>query len=364
MTNSISKNCPTVLSSLLFQGNHTYTFIDNVAQDGGAIFADKVSHLHFHSNSTFRNNSAQERGGGIYVTSAQFTGSSTFESNSAKKGGGVFANDGPLTLVDSSFKSNSAKHGGGMHVSSKRNSRALYICVGCAFRRNSAEYGGGVYMDENTMFHFNSAMIFKENAAVFRGGGIYASFGNTIIMYGDCHFANNYAINDGGGIYANMFSDVSFQRDSTFINNSAQQHGGGLYINESNVTFANSSKFEWNSAVSGGGIYVLPTTDTDVFSNVSLHRNTTFMHNSAKDTGGAIHADFGTFLKITGISVFGNNSAHRGGSLYSSRWCQFEFSGSILFENNSASDTGGGIYLSPRHDPNMPINTCWPKMDG
>ena len=178
-----------------------------------------------------------------------------------------------------------------------------------------------------------------------RGGGIFASFGNTIIMYGDCHFANNYATNDGGGIYADMFSDVSFQRDSTFINNSAQQHGGGLYINESNVTFANSSKFEWNSAVSGGGIYVLLTTDTDVFSNVSLHRNTTFMHNSAKDTGGAIHADFGTFLKITGISVFGNNSAHRGGSLYGSRWCQFEFSGSILFENNSASDTGGGIYI-------------------
>ena len=354
-------------SSVLFQGNHTYTFLENLARDGGAIFADRVSSLDFNSGSIFRNNFAHERGGGVYATSAQFTERAIFEGNSANNGGGLFANDGPLILLDSSFENNSANNGGGgIYVTSQKYLRALYTCVECVFRRNSAYNGGGLYMDQSTVMQFNSTTTFKENAAALNGGGIYVNSGNTVIMHGDCHFANNSAF-AGGGIYADIVSNVSLHGDSTFINNSAEQHGGGLCIHDSIVTFTNSSKFKWNSAFAGGGIYVAGGAYTDEFSSVSLHRNSTFMHNSANTTGGAIHADSGTFLRITGISVFGNNSAKKGGGLYLlgfsfniynftfqnntavkagaiyAESCILKFTGYNIFENNFAQNDGGVI---------------------
>ncbi|KAL9644918.1 hypothetical protein ABK040_005398 [Willaertia magna] len=131
-------------------------------------------------------------------------------------------------------------------------------------------------------------------------------------------FTENDAF-DGGAIYiASNFGNVKLS-NNYFSENSASNTGGALYLNNydvnSTVTIEN-CKFIKNYA---GGLSI----------------------NTKEGNGGAIYA-VGKTLEITDNTVFLENSAIRGGAIFTN---SFIPQTNALFKSNAARLAGGGIFL-------------------
>jgi predicted outer membrane repeat protein len=104
------------------------------------------------------------------------------------------------------------------------------------------------------------------------------------------------------------------------------------------MTFTN------NSAFSAGALLL-------IFSKLHLLRHTysSFINNTAINYGGAIFSYYSKFYLENATSKFINNSAANGGAiaLLSSTLELVNGSSNLTFENNSAKETGGAIYVDP-----------------
>ena len=145
-------------------------------------------------------NSADERGGGMYnsdaspvLSSCSFTGNSA---GSGWGGGGMYNNSSSPTLSNCTFASNIAGVGGA--VFNESSSPSL---TGCEFTNNSTESGGG-------------AMLNYESGPVLV----------------DCVFSGNSTNGIGGGIKNEVSSSPAFE-NCTFTGNSAES--GGAMFSES-----------------------------------------------------------------------------------------------------------------------------------
>ena len=144
------------------------------------------------------------------------TGISTSSCSAKVQGGAVFIRTirNMVRVSDSSFKNNYADDkGGGMYVDSYTNLMidSTYIM------NNSALRGGGLYVDrKNEVVLFNTT--FSNNKAD-SGGAIY-SFDANAIEIGGCEYSNNSADSDGGAIYLarkhNLLSITSLEEHQNF----------------------------------------------------------------------------------------------------------------------------------------------------
>ena len=219
------------------------------------------------------------------------------------------------------------------------------------------------------------------------GGAIYASGRNASIVFHNSYFCDNKAQMNGGAVYLSGGSVTVM--DVKFSNNKALESGGAMHLSNSKLSLSGiENTFQGNQAKKGGGIYVITTRNSLVYSNVTsntLHLN--FQGNEAQELGGAIYAKFSSltlgetlrhvhsFLNNSGedggaiyflsdrsklnlIRINGNSSFHdnkafsfkpvssfksAGGALYI-KFCIFFVSGTVLLSNNEAY-YGGGLYL-------------------
>ena len=136
-------------------------------------------------------------------------------------------------------------------------------------------------------------------------------------------------------------SSLNFTGSSTFMNNSANNTGGGFFALNSTLNFIGSSTFTNNSATTdGGGFYAQDST-------LNFTGSSTFTNNSAV-FGGGFTALFSA-LNFTGSSTFTNNSATTDGGGFFARYSTLNFTDSSTFTNNSADD-GGGFFA---HDSTL-----------
>lgn len=198
------------------------------------------------------------------------------------------------------------------------------------FNDTTYYYDGGIIKaeSEGTMKFINCKFI--NNTVLGNGGVIFSSGMKTSIV--NSTFTNNTATSSGGAIFSSI-ADISID-NSTFISNSASS-GGAIEASMTSVSIIN-SKFIANNASSGAAIW----SDGFIFVN-----NTSFIKNRASDNGGAIKIDSG--LEVID-STFIENTADTGGAICLS--CS-EFGPNLslinsTFLKNSAKDTGGALYLS------------------
>jgi predicted outer membrane repeat protein len=155
----------------------------------------------------------------------------------------------------------------------------------------------------------------------------------------------------GGAIRAPDVAIVVF--NSVFTGNSSQ-YGGAIYNGDSGSLTITGSTFSHNSATnSGGAIYAATATvtsstftdnDSDynggaISAGTATVTASTFTGNDAND-GGAIYA--ATTATITD-STFTGNSTERGGAIYAATTVTITDS---TFTGNSATNVGGAIYAS------------------
>ncbi|MCM1264581.1 MAG: hypothetical protein NC200_00125, partial [Candidatus Gastranaerophilales bacterium] len=300
---------------------------------GGAIYNEGNLKL---TNVTFTSNKAGDKGGAVYNNSSDVltienckfnknTAKSVFKDNETYSyydeesgktiqsdvsgtsymgsGGAIYNENGTINITNTTFTSNQAGEDSGGGAIYNENG-TINIYEGTKFTSNSAKvkytdtwkengktykeskyigYGGAIFNSQgflNIQGSKDAMVLFKSNQAGDAGGAIYNDDGQLNINY--AKFESNKSVGVGGALFLNHLDSET-----------ATTH-----------TISN-SVFSKNSAVSGGAIFLAG-------GHLQL-ADTSFTNNTAKETGGAIYAGYGSIVDIFAINsdvIFKGNKAN------------------------------------------------------
>jgi len=348
-------------SGITFGENSIIIFINNTATFGGAIHSFRYSSMLFdgHTLVTYVGNHASGDGGALnsYVNgSIRFDGHAnvTFNGNSATFGGAMYSRsysnitfDGNVTVT---YKDNKAdEHGGG--VKSRGNSGIVFDGNSMVvFSGNRAKFGGAVCSESYSgiLFVESTIVTYEGNQASIGGAGVYSEEKSSILFDGTSMviFSSNRATL-GGAVYSRIFSKILFNGNTTvtYKANDADKTGGAIAsIENCNITFTGNSKvtLSSNGAKYGGAVY------SEIYSTMLFNRKSkvSFIDNYGFENGGALCFDAKCDIMFNGMAEFIGNMAKDGGAIAMQQSdMKFALSSQVIFHNNSASRTGGGIYL-------------------
>lgn len=270
------------------------------------------------SNCSFINNTA-DNGGAIYLTGGQandrFFGC-TFINNTARNGdGGAIYMDCPVPyyhLKDSIFINNTAIGGNGgalCGASGTYYEDGFYgfRSENCIFENNLANDGGAIFLVSG---YFDSANrlegnVFTNNTARNNGGAIYFDITDVTLNVYSCSFSDNIAYENGGAIFKSSLGNfniggdvfthniaenggaIHWEGDNSirnifecdFIDNQANANGGAInFVGENTTGDIHDSLFINNSANKGGAI-LFSSKDSSIYKCV-------FIDNSINDESG------------------------------------------------------------------------------
>ena len=381
-------------AQVVFQGNHAKTnggaiasgqhvtiagsvqFINNSADQGGAIDSDGNVIIADNAQVFFQGSVAKTNGGAIathqHVTIA---GSVQFINNSADQlHGGAIACDGNVTTANNAqvvFQGNHAKTNGGaidslQHVTiagsvqfinnsadvidfygnaqvifqgndTKTNGGAIAshqhvtIAGSVQFINNSADQGGAVDSNSNVTIADNAQVVFQDNHAKTNGGAIDSL--QHVTIAGSVQFINNSA-DQGGAIDSDRSVTIADNAQVVFQGNAAKTNGGAIFSSQ-HITIAGSAHFINNIADQAGSI----ASDGNV--TIADNAQVVFQGNHAKTNGGAIASHHS--VTIAGSAQFINNSADEGGAVESVGNVTIADNAQVVFEGNHAKTNGGAI---------------------
>jgi predicted outer membrane repeat protein len=364
-----------LIDSCIFDNNQ-------VMEHGGAIYAHSDLTITgqdnlFHHNRVSRAywGGFYKDGGAIYCCGNLFINNTQFDYNTASTDGGAIFCENNCNIYNSIFEDNVATwtdlfklescYGGAI------NTVALGEVNNCSFIRNTAgtiqssykglySKAGAIYVKGDCSPKLISCH-FQKNAAVYEGGAICIESSNTNSNVISCKFDSNHVILFGGAIYSGGKSTIkSSSFDNNYVNGELDsRHGsGGAIYSESNLIleYSNFTKnkahdnggaayspdmrvkncvFNKSKAKMGGALYVC---DNSYVYSIS---NSTFAYNSA-DSGGAIYLKI--LQSLTDCKFIGNEATGGDGGAMHVEDC-FSMTNNV-FEDNSASNYGGGIYAS------------------
>ena len=305
-------------------------FINNSANQGGAIDADGIVTVVDNAQVVFQGNHAEMVGGAIStIRHVSIAGSVQFINNSAYNGGAIVSIVN-MTIADNAqvcFQGNRAKHFGGAIASGQH----LTIAGSVQFIHNNANRGGAIDSGVNLTITDNAQVIFQGNRANTVGGAVFCFQDATLA--GSVQFINNSA-NQGGAIDADVVNvTLTGNAQMVFQGNHAKTFGGAIKSHQ-HVTIAGSVQFINNTANQGGAI------ESAVNVTIADSAQVVFQGNRANTVGGAV---FCLDATIAGSVQFINNSAYQGGALDSNGDVTLPDSAHVIFQDNYAKQRGGAI---------------------
>ena len=150
------------------------------------------------------------------------------------------------------------------------------------------------------------------------------------------HFEGNHAYDDGGAMDLDNTSTVQIS-DTSFVHNTSDDSGGAINAQEYGSLLLDGCTFEDNQAngvtSDGGAMRVRSDTQTEV-------RNTSFINNSADGHGGALDFSEANILLVD--NVFSSNTAPLGGAIHMDSMGALDVDGDS-YDGNTA-EFGGAIY--------------------
>lgn len=325
------------------------------ATDGGQLYTVGTTFL---SNVDINNNTATNRGGGIYnaVQNASDGGiagrgqltldSVSFLGNKAAQGGAIY-NAGTLTADAVSFSNNSATGKGG----------AIYntgtMTVGGTFTDNTASQGGAISNYKAAESTVSDGSIFKDNTATSVGGAISHVDSEKLTIGNNVLFEGNQSIAGQGGALHNQRASTEIGDNVKFHNNIAKGYGGGAIYQDtdstaSSVTIGTDAEFIGNQTETSHGGAIMNFNGGDG-ATVTIGAGAKFDSNKAGKTGGAI-SNWGGIVSVADASFTNNSAATNGGAIYNDTYFQEDSSFTIdgaTFTGNKAegiSSQGGAIY--------------------
>lgn len=254
-------------------------------------------------------------------------------------------------------KSGSCNIGGDAQISGCRidNGGAVSVLGGnCTISgnniHNNTTKDGGVYVKGGTCTIDDDAVI-SANTATNAGAGVHIDGGTCNIDGTITGNTARYAANGhGGGVYISAGECNIY---GTVTKNTATVNGGGVYAAGGICTIYGS--IEENTAVNGGGVYVEPGAQVNTRNASSgLSRIT---NNTASEYGGGVYLSEGT--KWDNVCDITRNRAQAGGGIYAVEGCHLTIRvGSISY--NVAQDRGGGLYIGDSSESPCIVNiTNW-----
>ncbi len=277
-------------------------------------------------------------------------------------------NKGILTMERVEVYGNECYVGGALRLEQTENKdNAITITIDeCKFHDNTSRDGGGaMYLrvydgvdSENTSITITNSKFYN-NSSTNHGGAIYAQ-NLKYLTIEDCEFTENQSIDEtdntrGGGAIA-MNNAVVQITDTTFDSNSSES-GGAIYANTGcNLTITGST-FTDNTATTSMGGAIRSTTATTVV-DIS---NTTFTGNSAASSaGGAIYTvNAGNTLKLTDCIITGNTDKLGGGGVYmTTKGSVLVLSGKTIIAGNTSIDApaySGDLFYQKNNEWTTPL---------
>lgn len=276
------------------------------------------------------------------------------------RGGGLYIYKSTCTIRNCTFRDNYGTQGTGMFATGYTAESRKLILENSLFELNEGVIAGACWIAgwENAIIR---ECVFQQNYAGSNSGAM--ALGNCHAIIEDCSFDQNSTSGVGGSclIFNNSFSLIPhptyhFSR-SEFTGNSAPS-GGAIQLNNFISSFGltfDSCSFSQNRATSsfgsGGAFYVNDKSDdqmNELISTVSISRSM-FTSNSST-YGGAIEIDCeddSLRIEVSQSGFFNNSASDSGGGLYvwmvetSNVYTQIENSD---FSGNTAR-VGGGLIL-------------------
>ena len=328
------------------------TFVNNSAQEGGALYVLQSNNTTATTNSMFDNSTLSNTGFNFIKKSVSnmltksvvhigdagtindyvlFLNRCSFVFNKADIGGVFRVNSLNVLINDSNFKSNEAHTRGGVGYCFHstiiiNNSEFFHNKAGqkagvfdfnlltnatinsCKFYGNVAQsIGGSLYLHHNSKALFTGIIIFEQNSA--KHSAVINAYESDISFNGHVVITNN------SGSISTAHSTGILAGSLTFIDNE-----GSLYFFDSEFTINGSLTFtKHNRNMKQEGDYTLEGGCLTIFISRVVISGTTTLNDSTATNGGGV-------LSISSTIILSNN-------------------GKLYVINNTATDTGGGIYL-------------------
>ena len=267
--------CTFKSTDVVFSGNCTVTFNNNIADRGGAVaFFESNVIIEEYSTVRFNNNTALYSSGGAFECSnnsnIMITGKSIVifnENKASQNGGAIYLYDMCHTIfMENStlnFSNNNARNNGGVIFSSQHSEIAFKENTKASFKNNKADNGGIFYTTKSSIIFKDTSLVTFYNNEVLQSGGVgYFSLNSKIMLQGKAivKFDNNRAL-DGGAVLVDYYSKFTVKENSTalFYSNLATVGGGAMkIINNSNVTLMDYTiiNFTNNDAQYGAAMFM------------------------------------------------------------------------------------------------------------
>lgn len=340
------------------------TFNDHLAGNGGAILLE-VDNDVLVTDSNFGSNSAFDSGGVFYILAATLKNT--------------------VIISSCNFSNNSAEnYGGMMYIETSGDSDTIHsylrfvtISISiCNIIENTATYGAAIYalssnvtitkvvIERNTV---NAGLIFvgeRSSINIYHSkiNNNYANQGAIYLLQSNGHFSYMTLTNNEGSVFV-YFSNLTFTGRIRVDNCSAppnpnytntsgsevgegeissHQQGGAITAFQSTIVFEGHGILNHNSAPLGGAVHFTE-------SKLYVHGTVIVANNMAAESGGGIYL-YRSELSCYGINslpeIRNNSCGTSGGGVYAvSSSVLTENIGGIIFEQNRAKHSGGGIYL-------------------
>jgi len=266
-------------------------------------------------------------GGSVTLQSLELT------AGGGSNGGGVnFAGPGSLELVDTKVDKNTTAAGGGISMNGVNGGATLTLGGGTLIESNTAtNYGGGIYIygggSSMKVVTLDASSTIESNTAPDGGGIIFAGAGS--LELDNTRVVNNTATN-GGGVNVTDGGTLTLGAGTIIELNTATGNGGGILVNSTSRLLALQpyTEIAFNHAANGygGGIQVEGPGQADIGS--PGYNGLPVIYGNDAEYGGG----------ISGYSTDGHSALIR---LFTT-----DAQNPVAVSSNSASHTGGGIYLN------------------
>jgi hypothetical protein len=219
--------------------------------------------------------------------------------------GGAWIRESSPIIRRTVFRDNSIEGSDGGAVYATDQSEPLF--EDCIFEGNRADGGGGAVLTDGGSIPTYLRSTFRNNTSNWNsGGGVDATApvtGSPAYFIG-CRFEGNEAPG-GAGLFG--FGSGTIVVNSVFVGNRSRLSGGAFYVAGGvpgfPVLLAN-TVIAGNTGVTGGGVRVLGTGETEV-----RLVNTTITGNTASEAGGGLHFSLAPGLRLQNSIVWGNDAS-------------------------------------------------------
>jgi hypothetical protein len=387
-----------------------HSVFDNVqnsvsTEKGGALFAQYVSDLRLENVDAF-NMAAAEEGGAFYFSDIDGLNllGGNWEHNEAQ-GGNRYGGAAYLTKVTKLkmegqvIKSNGANFGGGIYLTKIKNENIGPLRVE---DHKTPRYGLGIAIDDCQDLTLNGiSIVNNQNIDTgARAGGVHITDSRNIVLdFTGAEVKNNHTT-EGGVIEIDGFSGKKsynihikngrFESNKSVVNVGGNGNGGAIYAYQTSGLTISNMQFVSNEADNGGAVYLdtpggVNKIDSCIFDgNKSTKHggglyirnglvgnllpeikieinNSQFLHNEAKENGGAVLAEITKYSIEFNNSLFKKNRAYNfggalalDGQLAAAKFIIGEHT--QFFDNESERGAGGGaMYVTFRV-----FNVVWP----